>query len=502
MSAAVYFLLLVVAEVKAADLAWEWAGTFKTPLTAYVWTAQKVDGEYADPGMQLVVLPTTATDETSLAGLEAVAVAAFNTTCIPVSAGQTLIPALGRCYQLKFSPFLDTTAYPINATGVDAIAFFAEHFPIEFERDRHYLKDTTGEDIEPIAELPTAELDSNGGTSSSTWAKAIGAAILINLCTLLGVVFLVPCFNSWTQKHPDWLFSIGNAFSAGAILATAFYLLLFESTHLIPRSGEDEAYTTANWGSMVLAGFLTPFVLDLIVGAITRSLGEQSQSTYNSSDSSGGRTVDEKNVSAEAVTATVDIPPSPPPSPSALDAPNSKVDEGQTRVLCGVLIGDFMHNFVDGIFIGAGFSGCSDSVAWSIAAATIAHELAQEIADYLILTDPKQGRLKPFKALGLNFLSGLSVMLGVCIILSQNVSNFEQGMLLAYGGGVYVHIAAAECMPQVYTWATSLALRSGAFLAFCIGCVAIGLVLLDHEHCFADTGDGSDPHAGHNHGRM
>ena len=34
-------------------------------------------------------------------------------------------------------------------------------------------------------------------------------------------------------------------------------------------------------------------------------------------------------------------------------------------------------------------------------------------------------------------------------------------------------------------------------LSFSVGCVAIGLVLLDHEHCEATTSGGGDPHAGH-----
>jgi Predicted divalent heavy-metal cations transporter len=59
------------------------------------------------------------------------------------------------------------------------------------------------------------------------------------------------------------------------------------------------------------------------------------------------------------------------------------VEEGETqrqkrmRVLTGVILGDFMHNFCDGILIGTGFTGCSDGLAWSITRATAIHEIAQ-----------------------------------------------------------------------------------------------------------------------------
>ena len=59
----------------------------------------------------------------------------------------------------------------------------------------------------------------------------------------------------------------------------------------------------------------------------------------------------------------------------------------------------------------------------------------------------------------------------------------------------------------VYQQAKSIPLKSAAILVFCLGALAIGLVLLDHQHCNAGGGDGhdhggGDAHAGHNHGRM
>jgi zinc transporter ZupT len=134
-------------------------------------------------------------------------------------------------------------------------------------------------------------------------------------------------------------------------------------------------------------------------------------------------------------------------------------------------------------------------MGWSVTAATVYHEIAQEISDFVVLTDPKQGALKPFTALGFNFVSGLSVLLGVIVILSAELSNLDTGMILAYGGGIYLQIAASECMPKIYNAATSVQLRLIGFFAFFVGALAIGLVLLDHKHCEAGGG-----HEGHNHG--
>ena len=43
----------------------------------------------------------------------------------------------------------DDSSYTIDTTGMSGLAVFAQHVPIEFERDQHYLKDSSGTDIEP-----------------------------------------------------------------------------------------------------------------------------------------------------------------------------------------------------------------------------------------------------------------------------------------------------------------------------------------------------------------
>ena len=83
---------------------------------------------------------------------------------------------------------------------------------------------------------------------------------------------------------------------------------------------------------------------------------------------------------------------------------------------------------------------------------------------------------------------------------SQDVDLRSEGMLLAFGGGAYLQIGAAECMPRMYELAKSMMLRLLSLFLFSLGCVGIGLVLLDHEHCVPGGGDAdADPHAGHAH---
>lgn len=64
-----------------------------------------------------------------------------------------------------------------------------------------------------------------------------------------------------------------------------------------------------------------------------------------------------------------------------------------------------------------------------------------------------------------------------------------------FGGGTYISIGAAECMPVVFEPAKTARMQFMCALLFIIGATAIGLILLDHKHCEVGGGD----HEGHNH---
>jgi len=294
--------------------------------------------------------------------------------------------------------------------------------------------------------------------------------------TFIGVLFLVPAFARAAEHHPAVLSVCVNAFAAGALLAAAFYLMLYEATHLIKPEGSNESEQIAWWGSATLLGFFSVYLIDLFTSFLVGNLAAPppaAESTTSSADKEEGGMKEALGTAAIQVLA-------PPPVVGR---------RRNTRVLSGILIGDFMHNFVDGIFIGLGFMMCNDSMGWTITAATIYHEIAQEIADYLILTDPLQGGLQPWKALLFNFVSGMSVLLGVVIFLARgSEDNVAMGLVLAFGGGIYLQIGAAECMPRVSESAQTIRLRVIALIVFALGVTAISLVLLDHEHCAPDGG--------------
>ena len=210
------------------DDGFEWAGIFSLPGNLYMWTAQKVNGAYAASTMKLVALPATDITKAGLHALEAEGKHSMETTCTEVEPGETIVPAEDTCYDLHFKSDAWQSLFYVNTINVSGVAFFAEHAPTEFEATAHYLKDSAGGDVDPVAQLPEAST-----TASETGLEAgpIMAAILVNIVTLIGVVLLFPPLRRAIQK--PLINAMLFAFASGALLACAFFLLLFESTHLI-----------------------------------------------------------------------------------------------------------------------------------------------------------------------------------------------------------------------------------------------------------------------------
>lgn len=109
-----------------------------------------------------------------------------------------------------------------------------------------------------------------------------------------------------------------------------------------------------------------------------------------------------------------------------------------------ILIGDSIHNFVDGVAIAAAFAG---SVPLGIvsALAVIAHEVPQEVGDFAILLESGFSR---GRALWFNLLSSMTALLGA--VLAYFLLPFVAGSvpyLLAVSAASFIYIALADLIP-------------------------------------------------------
>jgi zinc transporter ZupT len=144
-------------------------------------------------------------------------------------------------------------------------------------------------------------------------------------------------------------------------------------------------------------------------------------------------------------------------------------------------VGEALHNFTDGIFIGTAWLLCGNTMAISIAIATILHELPNQLAGYLVMVN--QCGINPIVALILNFLFGLSILFGGLMVLVFDFSQVTVGCILAIGGGTFIHVAIGELLQNAERHMTGGIQMIYSFIAFLVGAIPIGLILINHEHC-------------------
>jgi zinc transporter ZupT len=365
------------------------------------------------------------------------------------------------------------------------------------------------------------------------WGEVIGLTLIVNLATLSGVIFFIPLLSRkarawvksacWSDAVPapelpkdatqdddiaqnsHTLDIVIPSFASGALLATSVFLILPEALVLInahvghhheeeegDHAGhnhirflqmdedteahdehEGEMSPDAIWrfGASLLAGFIVPLLFEAIAASFRHKDGDQCTTAINEKNPT---TINDKpfddDIEAKSNSTLIPV------------ARNIK-----WGLVTTIIVGDVFHNFCDGIFIGIALSLCSRTTAYTVMAMTVYHEVAQELADYFLLT--KHAGLKPLQAFSLNFVSGLSVVLGGIAVLASPISDLVVGVLLSYASGNYMYIAACECIPRVQAVVGSSADRIISIMTFIIGAVPIGLTLLNHSHCEAGHED-------------
>ena len=134
-----------------------------------------------------------------------------------------------------------------------------------------------------------------------------------------------------------------------------------------------------------------------------------------------------------------------------------------------VLVGDSIHNFCDGIIIAAAFLA-DFQLGVVTSAAIIAHEIPQEVGDYIVLLNAGFSR---GKALFYNAVSGLaSVVGGVLGFFVVGPWEALFPYLLVAASSSFVYVAVADLLPQLQR---RLPLRSTLAQ---LGWIAAGLLLV------------------------
>jgi len=238
------------------------------------------------------------------------------------------------------------------------------------------------------------------------------------------MIFIIGCFSliglfmiSIREKTLDGILFILVAFATGTILASALFDLIPESIHHLEELNSSGAGIAENLVFVfIIFGFVIFFVIERFIYWFHGHAHEKENHLVCSTGIGEGE-----------------------------DYSLSRSNGVKSFALLN-LIGDGLHNFLDGIIIMVAFlSGTRNGII--ITLAVVFHEFPQEIGDFGILL---YGGFSKKKALLFNFISGMIALLGglAAFILSDTLELFNL-FFLAFSGGGFLYIASTELMPEL-----------------------------------------------------
>ncbi|XP_066498728.1 metal cation symporter ZIP8 [Hoplias malabaricus] len=271
------------------------------------------------------------------------------------------------------------------------------------------------------------------------WGYGFLAVTIINLLSLMGLA-LIP----FTKKpyFPKVLtYFIGLAI--GTLFSNAALQLIPEALGFDPKA---DNYVQNAVG--IFGGFYLLFFTEKILKMFLKTENEHGHSHFSPPESpqqNGGTVI--------AVTSFCEKPSiysepleeqeSEPPQPSCPRRIFQQLGSVKT-VAWMITLSDALHNFIDGLAIGASFT-VSVLTGFSTSIAIACEEFPHELGDFVILLN--SGMSVP-QAIFFNLLSAMSCYLGLVLGILVG-STFAPNVIFALAGGMFLYIALADMFPEM-----------------------------------------------------
>lgn len=305
----------------------------------------------------------------------------------------------------------------------------------------------------------------------SVWGYGFLAVTVINLASLLGL-FLLP-FTKKSYFPKVLTYFIGLAI--GTLFSNAVLQLIPEALGFDPKADNYVAKAVGIFG-----GFYALFFVEKILKMALRVDHEHGHSHFSPdhlSDNSlhnGVLTAKKDSIILTSIN-TIDKGPGEIPPANMTPAQEASVSEVRCHWLRGrrvtdiktvawmITLSDGLHNFIDGLAIGASFT-VSVLTGFSTSTAIVCEEFPHELGDFVILLNA--GMSVP-QAIFFNLLSAVLCYIGLVFGILLG-SSFAPNAIFAIAGGMFLYIALADMFPEMDSIAREQSQRSSKIIFFLI----------------------------------
>ncbi|KAG7334224.1 hypothetical protein KOW79_002631 [Hemibagrus wyckioides] len=295
-------------------------------------------------------------------------------------------------------------------------------------------------------------------TDPQVWGYSFLAVTIINLASLLGLLLVPLTKKSYFPKVLTYFIGV----AIGTLFSNAVLQLIPEALGFDPKVDNYVSHAIGIFGGFYLLYF-TERVLKIALKADPEHNHFPSLQTNDVTITSFSNDIIINNMTSDVITSNANhevLPNSPSEKPSQPTMNLANEQEPCMLVGCRWLRGepvsniktvawmitlsDGLHNFIDGLAIGASFT-VSLLTGFSTSIAIVCEEFPHELGDFVILLN--SGMSVP-QAVFFNMLSAICCYLGLVLGILLG-SSFAPNAIFAIAGGMFLYIALADMFPEM-----------------------------------------------------
>lgn len=279
--------------------------------------------------------------------------------------------------------------------------------------------------------------------------NAMGSTLVISIIPFL-ILSYVPLDNT---KECESLLKILLSFASGGLLGDAFLHLIphaidphthessdshsHSHSHSNSHEHEQSDHKHMSVGLCVLLGIIVFLVVEKVIRIIKGNHGHShtlsatgKQNDKKKTNSRVQKTKEKSNVNSKSVSVEKDV-----------------VLEDDIKIAGYLnLVADFLHNFTDGLAIGASYLA-GKNVGYITTFTILLHEVPHEIGDFAILI---QSGCSKKKAMMLQLITAMGALLGTYVsLLAVEMGSLVTTWILPFTAGGFIYIATVSVIPEL-----------------------------------------------------
>lgn len=357
--------------------------------------------------------------------------------------------------------------------------------------------------------------DSKKPSSLAVWGYGILCVTIISMMSVLGVGFL-PLMSSWFYDH---LLTCLIGLAVGSLSGSAIFHLIpsafkLSDVHFYPHHG----YLTISmviwagiYGFFVIERFLkifmeyksrkqgisfstthnhhnnvledTPEVLGLTTDESRHNMIQEESEEEIGMAAGGcagvtipkGEVYEHSKAAMRASFGHMERPDHPDSRPTVTTIKNLEEKAHGSKIATVawmIIFGDGVHNFIDGLSIGAAFSE-SILTGISVSVAVLCEEFPHELGDFAVLLN---AGMSVRQAMVYNFLSACTCYLGLILGILLGELHMGNQYIFASAGGMFLYIALVDMVPELNSTMDQLSKTSARQALAVFGLQNVGIL--------------------------